>query len=74
MLCKLNCKGSDTTGARVDENFLPLLEVRSFDQHLPSGQADQRNGSGFGHGEGFWLYRHIIFIHRDEFGERTDAV
>ena len=39
MLRQLNCKCSYTTGARVDENFLPFLQVRSFDQHLPGGQS-----------------------------------
>ena len=31
VLCQLNGKGAHTTRARVDENFLPFLEMRSFD-------------------------------------------
>ena len=58
----------------MDEDFLSLLQVRSFDQHLPGGQAHQRNGSRFFHGESFGLDRHGIFIHRNEFRESTDSI
>ena len=74
MLRQLNCKCSYATGARVDENFLPCLQVRSFDQRLPGGQADQRDGSRFFHGELFWLNRHGIFFDRNEFRESTDSI
>src|SRR5437667_12243189 len=74
MLRQLNGNGSYTTGARVDEDFLPCLQIRSFDQHLPGGQADQRDGSRFFHGEVFWLLRHGIFLYRNEFRESTDAI
>jgi hypothetical protein len=47
MLGQLNCNCSYTTGARLDEHFLPFLQIRSFDQRLPDGQADQRDGSRF---------------------------
>src|SRR5438874_5691508 len=74
MLGQLNGHGSDTTGARVDEHFLPSLQVRSFDQHLPGGQADQRDGSRFFHGEVFGLLRHGIFLYCNAFRERPDAI
>src|SRR6266700_3563387 len=74
MLRQLNGNCSYTTGARVDEHFLPCLQIRSFNQHLPGGQADQRDGSRFFHGEVFWLLRHGIFLYRNEFRESTDAI
>ena len=67
VLRQLDCKCSYSAGARVDRDFLSLLQVRSFDQHLPGGQAHQRDGGRFFHGECFGLDRHGIFIHRDEF-------
>ena len=39
MLRQLNRECSDTPRARVDENFLPFLQVGSLDQRLPSGKA-----------------------------------
>ena len=54
--------------------FCPLLQVRFFDQHLPSGQGDERDGSRFFHGEFFWLIRHGIFFYRNEFRESTDPI
>src|SRR2546423_3600995 len=74
MLRQLNGNGSYTTGACMDEHFLPCRKLRSFDQHLPGGQADQRDGSRFFHGEVFWLLRHGIFLDRNAFRERPDAI
>src|SRR5207249_261317 len=74
VLCELNCKCSHATGAGVDEDFLPLLQVCSFNQRLPGGQANQRDGSGFLHGEFLWLERHVVFIHRNEFRESADPI
>ena len=74
MLRQLNCKRSYTTRPSVDENFLPSLQVRFFDQRLPSGQADQRDGSRFFHAEFFWLIRHGILFYGDEFRESTDSI
>src|SRR5213592_2627566 len=74
MLGQLNGNGSYTTGARVDEHFLPWRKLRSFDQHLPGGQADQRDGSRFFHGEVFGLLRHGIFLYCNPFRESPDAI
>src|SRR5438045_2977051 len=74
MLGQLNGNGSDTTGARVNEHFMPCRKLRSFDQHLPGGQADQRDGSRFFHSEVFGLLRHGIFLDCNAFRERPDAI
>ena len=74
VLGELDCKCSHAAGAGVDEDFLSLLQVRSFDQRLPGGQADQRDGSRFFHGERLRLDRHVVFVHRDEFRESTDPI
>jgi len=58
----------------MDENSLPFLQVGYLDQRLPKGQADQRDGSRFFHGELAGHNRDGIFIHRDEFGEGTDSI
>jgi hypothetical protein len=73
MLRQLNGKCAHTTRARVDENLLSLFQTRSFDQRLPSGQADQGDGSRFFHGECFGLERHVIFFDRTEFRECADS-
>ena len=54
--------------------FVPSLQVRSFDQCLPGGQADQRDRSGLFHGELLWLIRYGIFSYRNEFRESTDSI
>ena len=74
MLRQLNRECSNAARARVDEDFLPFLQVGSLDQRLLSGQAYQRNGSCFFHGELLGRNRDGIFIHRDEFGEGTDSI
>src|SRR6266536_3128093 len=74
MLRQLNRNCSDTTGTSMDEDFLPLLKIRPFDQCLPCGQADQRNGSCLFHSEFLRYHRHGIFIHRDEFREGPDPI
>ena len=53
--------------------FCPWFQVRSFDQRLPRGQADQRDGSRFCHGEGCGLHRHVVFFDRNEFRECADS-
>jgi hypothetical protein len=58
----------------VNQNFLPCLQVGSFDQRLPSGQADQWDGSRLFHGESLWLDRHSIFSYGNEFSESTDSI
>src|SRR5207245_4776928 len=73
MLSQLNCEGSYTAGPRVNEKSLSFLQIRSFDQCLPSGQADERDGSRFFRGECFRLMRHVIFCDGDEFRECTDS-
>ena len=73
MLGQLNGKRPHATRARVDKNLLPALEMRSFDQHLPGGQADQGDGRRFFHSECFGLDRHVTLFDRDEFGERADS-
>jgi hypothetical protein len=73
MLCELNGKRSDAPGARLDENLLPLLKIRFFDQRLPSRQANQRDGSSFFHGESFWFYRQGSFFDRNKFSESTHS-
>jgi hypothetical protein len=62
MLRQLNRECSDTARARVDENLLPFLQVGSLDQRLPSGQADQRDGSRFFHVEFLGHNRDGIFM------------
>lgn len=74
MLGEPDCKRSYSTRARVDENFLPFLQVRSFYQRLPGSQADQRDGSCVFHGELFGLVRYRVFSYGDEFRERTDSI
>src|SRR3989449_1271392 len=72
-LSQLNGKCAHTTRTRVDENLLSLFQIRSFDQRLPGGQADQGDGSRFFHGECFGLDRHVILFDRTEFRECTDS-
>ena len=50
-----------------------MFQIRSFDQRLPGGQADQRDGSRFFHGECFGLDRHVVFFDRNELRECTDS-
>ena len=57
----------------MDENFLSVLQTRSFDQRLPGGQADQGDGRRFLHGECFGLDRYVVFSDRDQIRECTDA-
>ena len=74
MLHQLNGNGSYTTRACVDEHFLSRRKLRSFDQHLTGGQADQRDGSRFFHAEFFGLLRYSIFFDRNVFRESPDAI
>ncbi len=74
VLRQLDRKCPYSAGARVDQDFLSLLQIRSFDQHLPRVQAYQRDGGRFFHSECFGLDRHGIFIYRDEFRECTDSI
>ena len=53
----------------MDEHLLSGLELRSFDQHLPRGQTNQRDRSRFCHGEGCGLHRHVVFVDRNQFRE-----
>ena len=43
VLRQLNRKCAHATGARLNKNFLPFLQIRFFNQRLPGGQAHQRN-------------------------------
>src|SRR6266576_489153 len=70
---QLNGKGAHTTRAGVNKNLLPLFQIRSFDQRLPGGQANQWDGGRFFHGEGFGLDRDVVFFDRTEFRECTDS-
>ena len=58
----------------MDQNLLALLQVRAVYQDLPSRQSHKRNGRRLFHGEVFGLYRHVSFIHGDEFRKRPDPV
>src|SRR5438552_1696940 len=73
VLRQLNGKCAHTTRAGVDENFLSWFQTRSFDQHLPRGQADQGDGGRFFHAECFWFDRHVIFFDCNELRECTDS-
>ena len=48
------------------------MEMRSFDERLPRGQANEGNRSRFLHGECFGFDRHVVLVDRNEFGECTD--
>ena len=58
----------------MDQNFLPFLQLRLFDERLPSGQADQRDGSRFLHREALGFDRQVIFAYCDELRECPDSV
>src|SRR5207247_2415038 len=73
VLRHLNIKCSHTSRACVYENFLSWFHTRSFDQHLPRGQADQGDGGRFFHAECFWFDRHVIFFDCNELRECTDS-
>src|SRR5439155_6093667 len=74
MLRELNCECAHTTRARLDQNFLPFLQLRLFDERLPSGQADQRDGSRFLHREALGFNCQVIFAYCDELRECPDSV
>src|SRR6266536_5568536 len=74
MLRELNGEGSHAARARVDQNFLPFLQFRLFDERLPSGQADQGDGSRFLHRQALGFNRQVIFAYRDELRECPDSV
>src|SRR4051812_475319 len=74
MFRQLNRKCAYATGTRLNENFLPFLQIGFFNQCLPGGQANQRDGSRFFHAEVLWLNRHGIFLQSNEFRESTDSV
>src|SRR5438132_7970436 len=74
MLRELNCECAHTTRASLDQNFLPFMQLRLFDERLPSGQADQRDGSRFLHREALGLNRQVIFSYCDELRECPDSV
>src|SRR6266702_2849323 len=74
VLCQLNGECAYSTGTRVDQDFLALLQVGAFNQYLPSCQTHQRDGRCLFHGEILGLQRHVSFIHGDEFRERPDPV
>ena len=74
MFRQLDGEGADTAGARLDEDLLPGLQLGHLDECLPSGQANQRNGSRFFHAECCRLDRHIAFVHGDEFCEGPNPV
>src|SRR5437899_12036680 len=72
-LSQLNGKCAHTTRTRVDENLLSLFQIRSFDQRLPGGQADQGDGSRFFHRECFGFDRHVVFVDRNALREGADS-
>src|SRR5207249_97394 len=74
VLRQLNGECAYSTGTRVDQDFLALLQVGAFNQYLPSCQTHQRDGRRLFHGEILGLQRHVSFIHGDEFRERPDPV
>jgi hypothetical protein len=55
----------------MDENFLPLLQLGSLNQHLPGRQPHQGDGSRFLHGEVAGLQRHVVFVYGDKLCERA---
>jgi hypothetical protein len=43
MFGELNGKGTNASRARVNQNLLPFLQIRFFDQRLPRRLANERN-------------------------------
>src|SRR5207302_1657471 len=74
VLCQLNGECAYSTGTRMDQDFVALLQVGAFNQYLPSCQTHQRDGRCLFHGEILGLQRYVSFIHGDEFRERPDPV
>ena len=56
------------------KTFCPGFRFASFEQCLPGGEADERNGSRFFHAEFSRFDRHVGFVHGDEFREGADPV
>src|SRR6267378_1474880 len=74
VLCQLNGECAYSTGTRMDQDFLALLQVGALNQYLSSCQTHQRDGRCLFHGEILGLQRHVSFMHGDEFRERPDPV
>ena len=53
----------------MNEHLLPGLQVRFFDQRLPSGQADQRYRSCLFHVQPVRLLRDVILVDGDQLGK-----
>ncbi|MNF75048.1 hypothetical protein D3C84_571000 [compost metagenome] len=73
MLCKLDGNCADTTGTRVDKDFLSLFQPGCFNQHLPGGQRNQGERSSFFHGDIFGFQREGTLLHRNQLGEGANA-
>jgi hypothetical protein len=57
----------------VEENLLSWPQIRSLDQRLAGGQADQGDGRRFFHRERAGLDRHVIFVDGDQLREGADS-
>ena len=73
MLGELDDGGPQPSGAGVDENLLPGLDVCLLDQDLPGGQRDQRDGGGLMQRQSGRLERDVVFVDGDVLGEGPDA-
>ena len=54
------------------KTFCPFFRFALVDQHLPGGQADQRDRGRLFHAEVLGLQGHVGFIDGDGFGECPD--
>jgi len=59
---------ANTAASRQDENVFARLELRTIDEHVPSGLENKRNGGGMGPIEIFGVGHAIDIGAADEFG------
>ena len=58
----------------MDQDFPTLLQIGSFDKHLPCCQGDKRNGCGLLHGQIGRLHCDIGLVHGDILCKCPDAI
>src|ERR1700722_1251191 len=73
VLGELDHSGPQPTGAGVDQNLLPGLDLSLLDQDLPGGQSDQRDGGGLMQSKRGRLECDVVLVDRDVLGEGPDA-
>ena len=70
-LCELYGYVSDAAGAGVYQHLLAAVYLGAIDDAFPCGDGDERERSGFPHGERLRFEREQIGIRYDIFGERS---